>query len=116
MVAEQCFVTQPTLSNAIAQPEGALKNKLFDRTTRSVNPTAFGKHMLPVIERALQDLEQVTLAAESWNSPSHKLIRLGVSPVVDVRVLQNLIGPFKETYPDIEFFYKEYFLDYLRSV
>lgn len=113
--AEQCFVTQPTLSNAIAQFEGELKNKLFERTTRSVNLTPFGKHMLPIIERALQDLEQINLAAQSWNSPSHKLIRLGVSPVVDVRVLQNLIGPFKKANPDIEFFYKECFMDDLRK-
>lgn len=113
--AEECFVTQPTLSNAIAQLEDELKNKLFERTTRSVQLTAFGQYMLPKIEKALHEIEQIHLGAQEWVAPSQKLIRLGISPVVDLRVLQNLIGPFKEKNPDIEFFYKECFLDDLRK-
>ncbi len=115
LAAEECFVTQPTLSNAIAQLEDELKNKLFERTTRSVQLTPFGQYMMPKIEKALHELEHIHLAAQEWVAPSQKLIRMGISPVVDLRVLQRLIGPFQEANPDIEFFYKECFLDDLRK-
>lgn len=43
--AEHCHVTQPSLSNGIAQLENELGGKLFERTTRSVHLTPFGKHL-----------------------------------------------------------------------
>ena len=46
-------VTQPALSNGIAKLEERLGEKLFDRSPRGVTQTAFGAHILPLIERAL---------------------------------------------------------------
>ena len=47
--AEQCAVTQPTLSNGIAQLEQEFGQRLFDRTTRVVGLTDFGRHLLPSV-------------------------------------------------------------------
>ena len=51
--ATQCFVTQSTLSNGIAQLVGELGERLFTRTTRAVALTAFGRHVLPHINEVL---------------------------------------------------------------
>ena len=51
--AEECAVTQPTLSNAIAYLEEEFGEKIFLRTTRKVSLTPFGANLLPEIERVL---------------------------------------------------------------
>ena len=63
--AAECFVTQPTLSNGIAQLESELGERLFLRTTRKVTLTPFGTHLMPSIAevlRAQAGLSQVDLA------------------------------------------------------
>jgi LysR family hydrogen peroxide-inducible transcriptional activator len=109
--AQSCHVTQPTLSNGIAQLEDELEGKLFERTTRSVSLTPLGKHLLSSIERALSDVEEIRSLAKAWRYPDHKLIRLGLSPVVDMRLLLDVLTPFRERNPDVEFFFKECFVD-----
>ena len=109
--ADQCHVTQPTLSNGIAQLEDELGGKLFERTTRWVKLTPFGKHLLSSIERALADVEEIRTLAKSWRHPKHKLVRFGVSPVVDMRLLLEVLAPFRERFPDVELFFKECIVD-----
>lgn len=53
LAAERCYVTQPTLSNGIAQLEQELEERLFTRTTRAVSLTPFGQHILPFMDRLL---------------------------------------------------------------
>lgn len=113
--AERCHVTQPTLSNAIAQLESELGSKLFERTTRSVSLTPFGQHMLVFIEKALDEIDEIGIAANNWNQPQQKLIRLGLSPVVDIHVLQEILSSFRQSHPEIEFFFKECYLDDLNE-
>ena len=108
--AAACHVTQPTLSNGIASLEEELGGKLFDRTTRSVGLTPMGSHLLPYLERALTDLAEITSVAANWRDPSHRLIRVGVSPVVNMRAVIDLLTDFREAHPDVEFFFKECFL------
>lgn len=109
--AVACHVTQPTLSNGIASLEEEFGGKLFDRTTRSVRLTPMGTHLLPYLERALTDLDEITSVAAGWRDPAHRVIRIGVSPVVDMRVVHNLLSDFRAMHPEVEFFFKECFLD-----
>src|SRR5215831_19378387 len=51
--ARACHVTQPTLSNGIAQLEEELGGRLFVRTTRSVALTPLGNHLVPYIKEVL---------------------------------------------------------------
>lgn len=48
-------ISQPTLSRGIARLERELGSPLFERTTRSVQPTSFGLEFLERAERVLQD-------------------------------------------------------------
>ena len=106
-----CHVTQPTLSNGIASLEEELGGKLFDRTTRSVNLTPMGSHLISYLERALSDLDEIKSVANGWRDPSHQLIRIGVSPVVNMRLVLDLLSDFRKAQPEIEFFFKECYLD-----
>jgi DNA-binding transcriptional LysR family regulator len=109
--AEQCCATQPTLSNAIAQLEEELGGKLFDRTTRKVELTAFGSFLLSRIEAVLDAEREVLQSARSYLNPEHKLLRIGFSPLVDMGLLNHILQPFCHKYQDVEFFFKECLLD-----
>jgi len=57
--AEQCHVSQPSLSQQIQKLEEELGERLFDRTKREAKLTTHGEAFLP---RALKILEEVDLA------------------------------------------------------
>ena len=80
--AAECFVTQPTLSNGIAQLEMALGERLFVRTTRKVALTPFGAHLLPCIADVLRAQATLALQARAFLNPGKQLIRIGSSPLI----------------------------------
>lgn len=112
--AQRCFVTQPTLSNAVAQLEEELGGRLFSRTTRKVCLTPLGENLLPLIRASLDATEDLRRAAKLYKIPSHKLIRIGFSPLINMRFLTSVVEPFQRTYPDVEVIFKECFLNDLR--
>lgn len=113
--AERCFATQPTLSNAIAQLEKELGGRLFIRTTRKVELTAFGDFLLSHIDDVLLSRDELLKAAESFLNPTHKMLRIGFSPLVDMQRLDQLLEPYRQAHPDVTIFFKECFLDELSS-
>lgn len=80
-------VTQPALSNGIAKLEGRLGQRLFERTTRGVVLTAFGERVLPLIDRALVDLDALATEAQRFTDESIRRIRMGVSPLINPQVV-----------------------------
>ncbi|RLP80200.1 LysR family transcriptional regulator [Mycetocola lacteus] len=76
-------VSQPALSNGIAKLEERLGERLFDRSPRGVQATAFGVQMLPLIDRALKALDEIPAEAALWKGPATGDIRIGVSPLIN---------------------------------
>ena len=109
--AEICNATQPTLSNALTQLEEELGGKLFTRTTRKVALTPFGSYLLPFLSAVLEGKEEMEKAAIAFHNPVHKLLRIGFSPLVDMKLLNRVIKPYRQRHPDISIFFKECFLD-----
>jgi len=66
--SEKSFVTQPSLSNAIAQLEEELGDRLFFRTTHSVSLTPFGERMLPLVTAVLDDRLRSRQLPKTWPS------------------------------------------------
>ena len=102
LAAEQCYVTQPTLSNGIAQLEQEFEEKIFTRTTRIVSLTPFGEHILPYIDKALTAQAELLHASRSFKKPEQKIIRIGTSPIICSQWLIPMIEAFREAYPDTE--------------
>lgn len=111
--SEVCFVTQPTLSNGIKHLETQLGGKLFERTTRQVNLTQFGSHMLPEIQSILNAKRELADKARLYFEPDHKLLAIGFSPLVDMRLINALVGPYSDHNPDLTTYFKECFMDNL---
>lgn len=104
--ASRCAVTQPTLSNGIAQLEADLGHRIFRRTTRSVALTAYGERILPAILEALRAFERVReLAKQTGTNAIH--MHAGISPVVGIRMAEVAFEPFRARRPEVEIIYRE---------
>ena len=97
--AEKCNVTQPTLSNGIALLEEEVGGQLFARTTRRVDLTPFGTQLLPLIEAVLQAQAELEAGVRTFHNPAHKIVRIGLSPLIDARLLTQVLEPYKAAIP-----------------
>ncbi|MVO17449.1 LysR family transcriptional regulator [Parasedimentitalea huanghaiensis] len=80
--ADLCCVTQPALSNAIAQLEEELGGKLFDRTTRSVALTDFGQILINDIRHIIDAKSQLMVGASEYLTRDDRNVRVGISPLI----------------------------------
>lgn len=102
LAAEQCCVTQPTLSNGIAQLEQELEERLFKRTTRFLSLTPFGEHIMPFIDRVLTANEELVREARNFVHPLRTTIRIGTSPLIDPDWLTAMLERFRAVDPGAE--------------
>lgn len=105
--AVKCRVTQPTLSNGIAQLENELGQRLFVRTTRKVSLTPFGAHVLPYIDDVLRAQASLVHQTQAFLRPDKRLIRIGTSPLIDANLLRLMIEPFRQRNPDVDVVLRE---------
>lgn len=105
--ANQCGVTQPTLSNGIAQLEEDLGLRLFVRTTRSVRLTEFGSLLLSGIVDILNAQAVLLAKARELIQPEKRVIRIGVSPLVGMELVDLIVEPFRRANPNIEIVFRE---------
>src|SRR4029453_1827271 len=100
--AEQCYVSQPSLSQQILKLEEELGERLFDRMKREAKLTPHGEAFLP---RAVKILEEVD-AAKREASDAHSLVRgrlsVGVLPTIAPYLLPRALTEFAEKFPGVE--------------
>jgi DNA-binding transcriptional LysR family regulator len=105
--AKKCAVTQPTLSNGLAQLEADLGQALFARTTRSVRLTEFGRLVLPSIVDVLNAQAALVAKAKSLSHPSRQLIRIGVSPILSAKMVEMIVETFRISNPEVDVIFRE---------
>lgn len=105
--AAQCCVTQPTLSNGIAQLENEFGERLFVRTTRKVALTPFGVHVLPYVDGVLSAQASLVQQTQAFLSPDKRLIRIGTSPLVSANLLALMLEPFRQRNPEVDVVLRE---------
>lgn len=97
--ATKLFVTQPTLSIAIASLEKELGVKLFERTKTGVYPTEEGQQVITLSEEALSKLEMIQAIGAHQRRNSLHILTI---PAVNCSLLQNAIIHFHQQYPDVQ--------------
>jgi DNA-binding transcriptional LysR family regulator len=105
--ASECFVTQPTLSNSIAQLEAELGDRLFVRTTRKVTLTSFGEQLVPYMAEVLRAQTTLELQARNLLHPQKRLLRIGTSPLIRANLLSLMIEPFRAQQPGLDVVLRE---------
>ncbi len=102
LAAEQCFVSQPTLSSQIKKLETDLGTKLFERTNKRVIPTAVGEQIVVSATRIIQEVERIKDIAELSKDPLSGRFRLGAFPTLAPYVFPKIVTPIKSTMPNLK--------------
>lgn len=105
--ADACFVTQSTLSAAIAELESQLDAKVFERNKKTVLITPLGEKLLKQARIILGDVEDFLALAKSHAEPLSGDLRLGVIPTIGPFLLPPMLGGMREAFPRLKLFLKE---------
>ena len=100
--AESCNISQPTLSAMLMKLEEELDIKLFERTNKSVTPTAVGEKIIRQAEKTLMEADRIAeIVAEDKGSIGDRLA-LSVGPTLAPYLLPKFIRHYRESYPQVE--------------
>lgn len=105
--AEQCHVTQPTLSAQVRKLEEALGVTLFERTGRRVLPTEAGERFVANARRVLEAAQALTATGEKDAGPLCGAFRLGVIPTLGPYLLPQVIPLLRSRYPRLQLYLHE---------
>lgn len=100
--AEQCGVTQPTLSSMIQKLEDELGVKIFDRSVQPVAPTDVGRTVIEQAWRVLTRAKKIKeIVAEEKNSVEGTFT-IGILPTVAPYLLPRFFQQLREEYPRLD--------------
>jgi DNA-binding transcriptional LysR family regulator len=100
--AAELGVTPPSLSEAVKGLEDRLGIRLLNRTTRSVGLTEAGRAYLERVRPAADEIQSAgTALREAGDRPTGTL-RLSLPWIAGPLLIEPLIGPFLEAYPDVK--------------
>lgn len=97
--AEQCFVSQPTLSNQIKKLEETLGVTLFERTNKRVMTTETGEQIVALARRVLREVEEMHDVAQSAQDPLAGKFRLGAFPTLSTYLFPSLVPAISSAMP-----------------
>ena len=105
--AENCAVTQSTLSGGIKELEARLGITLFERSQRHVILTSLGKEIATRAQRLLVDAEELVGWARDAQEPLSGPLRFGVIPTVGPYVLPSLLSHLGAALPKLKLYMRE---------
>ena len=105
--AEQCFVTQSSLSGGLAELERSLGLKLVERSRQHVAMTPVGETVCDRAEQILSASEDLLALARAQAEPGTGSLRLGMIPTIAPYLLHEFLAGAAEHFPKLELFLHE---------
>ncbi len=105
--AEQCFVTQSSLSGGLAELERNLGLKLVERSRQHVAMPAVGEAVCARAEQILSASEDLLAFARAQAEPGTGSLRLGIIPTIAPYLLHDFLAGTAEHFPTLELFLHE---------
>lgn len=99
--AEQCFVSQPTLSAQIKKVEESLGVKLFERTNKRVMVTEIGEQVVASAHSVLGEVERMKVLAANSQDPLAGRLKLGAFPSLASYLFPETVLTIKRQLPGI---------------
>lgn len=101
--ADQLAVSQPVVSQAVADLEHTLGVRLFDRGRRGVEPTMYAQALANHARAAFDSLRQGVKEIEFLADPTAGELRIGCSEWIAAGLLPAIIDPLSQRYPKLVF-------------
>ena len=99
--AENCFITQPTLSMQIKKLEEDLEVIIFDRSKQPLIPTDVGRRIIDQARIALQESQKINTIIKDHKNLISGELKIGIIPTLAPYLLPLFIGNYKRKYPNI---------------
>lgn len=94
-------ISQPAVSEAIADLESALKVRLLDRNRRGIEPTRYGATLLKYGRAAFDELRQGIKEIEFLGDPALGEVRIACPEIIAAGFLVPTIERFSKLYPKV---------------
>jgi DNA-binding transcriptional LysR family regulator len=101
--ADECNVTQPSLTRAIKQLEYELGGDLFLRERPASQLTELGQRMLPFLQQCYNAAAEARSVATSFKAGDVGALKLALSRTVDLSVLLPFLSEMSRVFKGIEF-------------
>jgi LysR family transcriptional regulator, hydrogen peroxide-inducible genes activator len=105
--ADDCLVTQSTLSAGLRELEDLLGATLVDRSKRQVALTPCGEEIVGRAQALLRSADQLVDAAHAGSRPLTGLLRLGVIPTIGPYLLPPALPAVRAAYPELRLYLRE---------
>lgn len=100
--ARRCHISQSALSTQIAQLEGELGVRLFDRTTRRVEPTEIGEQFMATACRIVELADGLRAAMSAHTAESLSALRVGsTQSATRLLDLPAALGSLRRQHPQV---------------
>lgn len=100
--AEDCNVSQPALSRAIAQLEAELGGELFRRERSLTHLTAFGQTVKPELHRCFEAAMRAKAVAKDYLKEGHAPLNIALARTVEMEALSPMFNELSRAFPRIE--------------
>ncbi len=100
--ADECNVSQPSLSRAIIKLEEELGGDLFRRERSLTHLTELGRMMQPLLQQTYDAAVSAKMLATSYRKGGVAPLRLALSSTVDMRLLIQPLAGLMEALPGVE--------------
>lgn len=105
--AEQCHVSQPSLSQQIQKLEDELGERLFHRLGRQVKLTPHGEAFVPRAQRILEEVEAAKREVADAQHVLRGTLALGVLPTIAPYLLPRVLPRFHTQHPGVDIVVQE---------
>jgi len=105
--ALQLGVSQPAVSEVMADLEHAVGVRLLDRSSRGVEPTIYGRALLERTRAAFDELREGIRTIEHLADPTVGEVRIGCSESLISAILAPVIPRFSRQYPRVQLYVKD---------
>ncbi|MCR9105323.1 MAG: hydrogen peroxide-inducible genes activator [Gammaproteobacteria bacterium] len=113
--AEQCNVSQPTLSIAIKKLESELGVSLFERSRHKVTTTPTGDMIVDQARTVLQEAQNLLQLAELGKDPLGSMLSVGAIYTVGPYLFPRLVSNMQQIAPQMPLFIEENYTSSLRG-
>jgi LysR family hydrogen peroxide-inducible transcriptional activator len=100
--AENCYVTQSTLSAGIQDLEALLGRTLVNRQTKPLSLTAWGQDFLNDAQSLIEHADQMESKAKEHNAPLSGPLRLGIIPTIAPYYLPEILPQLTRQFPNLQ--------------
>jgi DNA-binding transcriptional LysR family regulator len=101
--ADECNVTQPSLTRAIKQLEAELGGDLFRRERPAAQLTELGLRMHPLLQQCYDAASGARMLASSFKSGEIGALRIALSHSVDLSILVPFLDQIRRQFSQLEF-------------